>query len=48
MTIADSSATSCELRREKANLLGFRDFADLVLDDRMAHTGDARWNSWRT
>jgi oligopeptidase A len=30
-----------ELRREKAQLLGFRDFADLVLDDRMAHTGEA-------
>lgn len=28
-----------ELRREKATLLGFRDFADLVLEDRMAHTG---------
>jgi oligopeptidase A len=28
-----------ELRRAKANLLGFKDFADLVLDDRMAHTG---------
>lgn len=28
-----------ELRREKANLLGYRDFADLVLEDRMAHTG---------
>ena len=28
-----------ELRSEKARLLGFRDFADLVLDDRMAHTG---------
>ncbi len=28
------------LRKEKAQLLGFRDFADLVLDDRMAHTGD--------
>ena len=28
-----------ELRREKARLLGFRDFADLVLDDRMVHTG---------
>jgi oligopeptidase A len=27
------------LRKEKANLLGFRDFADLVLEDRMAHTG---------
>ncbi len=30
-----------ELRNEKARLLGFRDFADLVLDDRMAHTGEA-------
>ena len=30
-----------ELRNEKARLLGFRDFADLVLDDRMAHQGDA-------
>jgi len=30
-----------ELRNEKARLLGFRDFADLVLDDRMAHKGDA-------
>ncbi len=29
-----------ELRNEKAKLLGFRDFADLVLDDRMAHRGD--------
>jgi oligopeptidase A len=29
-----------ELRNEKAKLLGFRNFADLVLDDRMAHTGD--------
>ncbi|PWT97073.1 MAG: oligopeptidase A [Terriglobia bacterium] len=28
-----------ELRREKASLLGFRDFADFVLEDRMAHTG---------
>jgi len=28
-----------ELRREKALLLGFTDFADLVLDDRMAHSG---------
>jgi len=33
-----------ELRREKAQLLGFRDFADLVLDDRMAHTGDTAQN----
>jgi oligopeptidase A len=29
-----------ELRREKANLLGYRDFADLVLEDRMAHKGE--------
>ena len=28
-----------ELRREKANLLGYRDFADLVHEDRMAQTG---------
>jgi oligopeptidase A len=28
-----------ELRREKARLLGFPDFADLVLEDRMAHSG---------
>jgi oligopeptidase A len=28
-----------ELRQEKAVLLGFRNFADLVLEDRMAHTG---------
>ena len=26
--------------REKARLLGYRDFADLVLEDRMAHAGD--------
>ena len=31
-----------ELRKEKAKLLGFPDFADLVLEDRMAHTGAAR------
>ncbi len=29
------------LRREKANLLGFKDFADLVTEDRMAKTGAA-------
>jgi oligopeptidase A len=29
-----------ELRAEKARLLGFQNFADLVLEDRMAHTGD--------
>jgi len=29
-----------ELRRAKAELLGFRNFADLVLHDRMAHSGD--------
>ena len=28
-----------KLRREKALLLGFADFADFVLEDRMAHTG---------
>lgn len=28
------------LRQEKAELLGFKNFADLVLDDRMAHTGE--------
>jgi oligopeptidase A len=27
------------LRRTKAQLLGYRDFADLVLEERMAHTG---------
>jgi oligopeptidase A len=30
-----------ELRKEKAKLLGFADFADLVIEDRMAHTGAA-------
>jgi oligopeptidase A len=29
-----------ELRGKKARLLGYRDFADLVLEDRMAHAGD--------
>lgn len=28
-----------ELRKAKAQLLGYRDFSDLVLEDRMAHTG---------
>jgi oligopeptidase A len=30
-----------ELRKEKAKLLGFASFADLVLEDRMAHNGEA-------
>ncbi|MCL5745824.1 MAG: M3 family metallopeptidase [Acidobacteria bacterium] len=29
-----------ELRRQKAELLGYRNFADLVTEDRMAHTGE--------
>ena len=29
-----------ELRKEKARLLGFPDFADFVLHDRMAHKGE--------
>jgi oligopeptidase A len=29
-----------ELRHEKARLLGYRDFADLVLEDRMARSGE--------
>ena len=29
-----------ELRRARAEVLGFRNFADLVLHDRMAHTGE--------
>jgi oligopeptidase A len=29
-----------QLRRDKAELLGFRNFADFVLHDRMAHTGE--------
>ena len=38
-TTAAADRKILELRKEKARLLGFRDFADLVLDDRMAHTG---------
>jgi oligopeptidase A len=30
-----------ELRREKAALLGYRDFADFVIEDRMAHSGES-------
>jgi oligopeptidase A len=29
-----------ELRRDKAQLLGYADFADFILEDRMAHTGE--------
>ncbi|MCU1260400.1 MAG: Oligopeptidase [Bryobacterales bacterium] len=32
-------ARTLELRKAKATLLGFRDFADFVLHDRMAHSG---------
>lgn len=35
------AAKIIELRREKAKILGFSSFADLVLDDRMAKTGAA-------
>jgi oligopeptidase A len=33
-----------QLRREKAALLGFASFADLVLEDRMAHSGERALN----
>ncbi len=33
-----------ELRRERAKLLGFETFADLVLADRMAKTGEQAWS----
>lgn len=33
-----------KLRREKASLLGFSNFADLVTSDRMAKSGDAAWS----
>ena len=29
-----------ELRKQKAELLGYKTFADLVLEDRMAQTGE--------
>ncbi len=32
-----------ELRRAKAELLGYGDFSDLVLEDRMAHSGERAW-----
>ena len=32
------------LRREKAELLGFANFADLVIEDRMAKSGAKAWN----
>lgn len=35
----DLLAEILQLRREKAHLLGYRDFADLVLEERMAHSG---------
>lgn len=35
----DNTLRILELRKEKAQLLGYRDFADLVLEDRMAHDG---------
>ena len=33
-----------ELRREKAQLLGYKDFSDLVLADRMAKNGETAWS----
>ncbi len=37
-----------KLRQEEATLLGFKDFADLVLEDRMAHTGERAKNFLHT
>lgn len=37
-----------ELRKEKARILGFQDFADLVLEDRMAESGETAHQFVRT
>jgi oligopeptidase A len=39
----ENLAKILELRKAKASLLGFSSFADLVLEDRMAHTGAAAY-----